>query len=278
MDQSQTIAELIEALKSPDNEDERRRIMDSLVSIGEPAVAALLKVLNGDRRFVDKRGAAAITLGDIGGAIAFNTLAQILNDETDSSHVRFGAAIGLSRTKNPDAVSVLIDRLDDSSEHVQHGVMLVLGDTGDGRAYEPLMAILQSDKTQCHSTAASALGNLRDVRAVEPLLSALQDDNCLVRSSAAGALGEIGDPRAVEPLIAFLQSRRQFDNSHESHFEKICAITALKALGDERAKDVLIAAQIDAQKQNDISIQRVSRDALKQFGYYNPNLDPDAKL
>ncbi len=91
--------------------------------------------------------------------------------------------LGRFRVSEPEAVTVLIQSLDDEADRTEAG------------GY-PL-----------RRNAARALGKLGDRRAVAPLIQSLSCEDFYVREAAAQALETLGDQSAATPLIALLNNQ-----------------------------------------------------------------------
>ncbi len=148
-------------LKSID-EDERLKAIESLENIGEPAIPALIKVLQSKDMLV--RSLAAISIGRIkkNTKVYLPSLHQALKDKEPL--VRYSAALALS----------------------------YIGDSKAANAAPILIEALKDDSPSVRRRAASALGNIGKLKTTIPvLIEALQDTDESVRYSAASSLNNI---------------------------------------------------------------------------------------
>lgn len=256
----EAVPTLVELVRSGDDRLQRKAI-DALVSIGSPAVPALLPLLGEEG---DGHAGAMDALAGIGDA-ARGPLLEVLDDE--NPRTRMSAALVLERTgwmpirveeraryliamqRWPDvadlgavAVDLLVARLGDRDPGVQAGAAASLALIGDP-AVPPLVSLLGEENLR--GPAGAILVEIGDA-AVEPLVSALDEDR--LRRAAAGVLVRIGRP-AAEALIPVLGRP---DISREVAEEVLIAIgepsvePLITALGDDdtrirqKARDLLI--------------------------------------
>lgn len=104
--------------------------------------------------------------------------------------------------------------------------------------------------------AVKFLGELKAREAVHPLIQLLRAGDRSTRSSAAGALAEIGSTEAVPELIDRVRSEADV-------VPRTWAITALGALGDERAVEPLCGLLSD----DDVLVRQSAARALGILGH-----------
>ncbi|WP_337886584.1 HEAT repeat domain-containing protein [Fischerella thermalis] len=176
------IAPIIEKLID-NNARVRLEAHDALVSIGSPAVPALIEVLKNPDCNI--RWRAAWVLGD-------------MSSEANA------------------AVGALAEALQDEDAQVRMYAALALGEIGKAAkpAVPPLMAALQDREEYVRIYAASALRRLGTEAkvAVPSLMNALKDKNPRVRKNAALALGAMGSEAtsAVGDVIPLLQDNEYY--------------------------------------------------------------------
>jgi hypothetical protein len=129
-------------------------------------------------------------------------LLEVLKNRNEDSRSRQSAAIGLGRSRSPDAVRYLLNAIEDKLDvrSVRESMMAALAFTGDPVAMRRLFKELNGGDLQ--SAAAYALPYISDHATVAPLVAALKNPDPKVRRFAATALRNLGDRRAVEPLKA----------------------------------------------------------------------------
>jgi HEAT repeat protein len=93
----------------------------------------------------------------------------------------------------------------------QYYAAWVLGNRKDPEAVEVLVEALQDTENRTElggyplrRRAAEALGRIQDLRAVPPLLAALDTPDIYLKEAVVWSLGELADPRAILPLVALL--------------------------------------------------------------------------
>ena len=127
-----------------------------------------------------------------------------------------------------------------SDGNVCYFAIRALAAIGSPRAVEPLLAALHKYPrySRYYRTALDTLCTLHDPRAVEPLLALLNTSPAAVsgdlsydEKSCIDILGKLGDARAA-PALLDVQAKGQY---------RLEAISALAAIGDPHARDLLFA-------------------------------------
>lgn len=175
------------------------------------ALVALLKGEATDRQKIQ----AAEGLGGLaasGDRAALDGLLQVLGDP-ESGRTRIFAAMGLIKSRRPEATTPLIGILKDRTLAVQlrKEAAFALGSIGEPAAVEPLVEALQDPTSaEIRLAAATALWaeRIRSQTPQTPILLAILKDReqpQFYRARAALLLSQIGDATAVEPLIELLR-------------------------------------------------------------------------
>lgn len=220
--------ELCRALESDDVQrryDAMNRFIQSGVRVDHRFLTPLHMAMN-DMRFL-----AIIALGQVDDPAAFDLIAQLFNQDEDSTD-RYAAGRALGSLHTDAAIDMLIHTLRDPIQTRRIAAAEALWWYGDERAIEPLLNVLQDPMVITY--AILALGRIRAQAAVVPLLALLEDPpfaDTILQSYVVRTLGEIGDPQALEPLVRIL--RQQHDASY-------AAAEALGHLGDARAVEPLM--------------------------------------
>ena len=118
----------------------------------------------------DKRRAAVMKLGMVGGEEALLTLIKIVENSQEDLIVRGRAA-------------------------------MMLGKLRDNRAVGPLIRALDAPGFQTPIHAAEALGQLGDLRAIEPLILLAARSSDKTRDAALKALDKLGYEQEPEPEL-----------------------------------------------------------------------------
>jgi HEAT repeat protein len=204
----------------------RDAAIGALLAIGEPAVLPLGACLSDPVLTVQEL--ASSVLATIADARVLTQLMAAL--ASPDWIVRMHAAQALGRIRDPEAVGVLVPRLQDSVKAVREEVSSALAAIGEA-ALSSLLSALTHSEWLVRLHAVEALGKTGSPEAVAPLLSVLfNDQDRAVREDAVRALGQIGDARAVEFLITAMK---------EPGLRPL-AVEALGRIGDRRAVPVLI--------------------------------------
>ncbi len=153
-----------------------------------------------------------------------------MREEQDQHRVN--AAIALGNSKEPRAVDVLVETLEDKSAKVREVSAIALGRIKNERALEPLGRALQDSDSDVRSAAVRSLERLGGEQAAIFIIGALEDSHQEIRREAIKALERIGTIQAVVPLADLLRSR-----DASLHRE---VIQALGTIGDARAVEMLI--------------------------------------
>ena len=186
---------------------------DSLLHIGEPALAALCAVIHDQQ--VKVRNQAIWVIGGIGDKTSGNAQAQAaqallaaLQDE--NSNVLRNAVVGLGKIRDPQSAKPLValfaSMTDDTDGEFWAQARIAITKIGIP-AVDPLLAALKHQNVLARMGAAWALGDIGDRRAVEPLINSMKDENPVVRQNSASSLGQLCDPRAIHVLILGLNDQ-----------------------------------------------------------------------
>ncbi len=171
-------------------------------SDGQPQIELATKVGLADRIFEllqdeDTWIHAAILLDYFNdGRLVASLLGALRSTRTD---LRFIATGILGRRKVAEAVSLLIELLNDEDEGVKATAAWALGNIGDKRAVEPIIALIGNMDNE-NSGYATALGLLGDARAFEPLLALLDSKNADLKETVIKQLGKVDPERAISVL------------------------------------------------------------------------------
>jgi len=174
-------------------------------------------------------------VGQYGGQIKFDTLADILLHHTDQ-HLSAACAFFLSLISTEQAEAKLIEAiLKRKNEYIRIACIAALRNIGSSRAIEVLMPILTNDKDDpgVRKECAKALGKLGNQKASEKLVEVLEnpeEKHIEVRIACAEALGQIGAADGLSPLI------RGLIHEPEISFRVECA-KALGKFGGEKAAE-----------------------------------------
>ncbi len=188
---------------------------NALVTIGEPAVEPLLRVLREKDPKRDVRDHAARALGKIGDPLALQPLLEALDHEKQPVRSAASSALG---EMGEAAFRPLADRLRHPSLRVQLGAIrgivrinqAAISRTGRTTRREQsvklLAAQLDDESPRVRGAALSGLRSLGRTAAVtDRLLAMIDDPNADVRAEVFGALGDARDPRAVSVFLAGLK-------------------------------------------------------------------------
>jgi len=132
-DSPANVGSLIEDLKSPDEAKSGRANL-ALIRVGEPAVPAVLELLQGDDKRL--RSTALLTFWGMGEKAKAAVPALIAALQDPDPDIRNGAALALANMGPAalEAVPVLITALGDADRRVRQTAVKALGNIGPGAA------------------------------------------------------------------------------------------------------------------------------------------------
>jgi HEAT repeat protein len=198
----------------------RKEALSALGKVGGSEVLpVLLEALESKKTIVRKGGISGIwgLAGRKVGEFPVDAIVDIAKNDPEIS-IRAFATASLRRG-GKEAVSPLLELMNDENKYVRIQSCKSLGMIGDKRAVQPLIAKLDNSKETERMAAIIALGDIGDKRAVEPLIKILNIEDADSRT-AAKALAKIGDKRAIEPLKIAMEKERRTFGSPSNHLLK----------------------------------------------------------
>lgn len=192
---SRVVPHLIRALKDPDY-DVRSVAAQGLALSPDPvAVESLAEVLEQHRRPEDAptRRAVAEALGNIGGAQVVDALLATLHDEDRA--VGAIAAKALQRIRDPRIMERAVFALAHRTRAEEHAASILRALGSD--SVDALLPLLHNSNLWVRANVARLLGAIGDPRAVEPLLGLLEDRELDMVWAAASSLQAIAPRLAV---------------------------------------------------------------------------------
>jgi len=158
--------------------------------------------------------------------------------ETKEPEMRQYLALVLGRTRDREAVPLLLEALQDPDDKTRIYVLWALGTLGDRRARGALEAALADPDAGLRKTAAFALGEMGDRAAVPRLTAALDDATADVRWNAALSLARLGSDAGL-PVLETMVDRRLLAQVPEITRDQqeeamTSALRALAAMGGAR--------------------------------------------
>jgi HEAT repeat protein len=180
--------------------------------------------------------------------------------ETDHPDVISALCYGLSRRCDPEAVPILIEKLDYPDGRVCTHAAEALGNIGDGRAGPALLEQFSKPTAYSRNLLAYALGAVGYRPAIPKLIEALTDPG--IRGSAAVALGSLG---AVEAKAA-LQNALDCETDSVSSMKLIeRALSAIKVITNSleaKSRQTALPNIIEALEDPDPLLNRAAVRAL----------------
>jgi HEAT repeat protein len=185
-----------EGLKTPDRHERERAV--GALGKSEDYSEALKSPVS------DERARAARALGDSRDhAGAVRALEAVLRHDPDRE-VRAFAALALGQLGGPDATGLLIENLTSTDEsYVRGAAMFAIEKSRDPSAITGLINILRLNRG--HDIEASHVLVKIGAPAVPQLLQALNDPSANVRSAVVDVLGKVGNPEVADRITG-LQS------------------------------------------------------------------------
>jgi HEAT repeat protein len=150
-------------------------------------------------------------------------------------------ALVLGRTRDREAVPLLLEALRDPDDKTRIYVLWSLGTLGDPRARGALEEALEDPDAGLRKIAAFALGELGDRAAVPRLTASLDDAAADVRWNAALSLARLGSDAGL-PVLETMVDRRLLAQVPEITREQqeeamLSAVRALAAVGGPEYRD-----------------------------------------
>jgi HEAT repeat protein len=241
---------LIEAL-SDRNAKVREVVAMALGKIRDPQAApALERALRNEQLApeneegddTDARAGAALAIGAIGDASAFEPLTAMLAEALETDWTLSWYIIdALGMLGDTRAVPLLVDALEHPDFDVQKSAMHALVSFGQV-AVAPLVDIALDKDSRGRTLAVRALGAIGAPRAAPALARVIKDhgNHPFLRAGAALALGQVGADEAYSLLFQLFKSTNEDENVRR------CAAVGLGHLGDRRALEPFLAALEDA--------------------------------
>ena len=150
----------------------------------------------------DKSASTRELLSQIGKGNIFNFVyGSLVFDRSEEEDQRAKAASRMGRSRNPMALSRLVDALDDASPEVRRQAARGLGEAKSKEAVSHLLDELKDEESDIRTEAAEALGKIGDPDVVDPLIEALEDEDPRIQISAITALANIGGDEIDELLF-----------------------------------------------------------------------------
>lgn len=273
----QEIQQNMQRLNSRYAEKYRIEAYRNLVSIGKPAISALLDGL--DHKDLLVQSYSILALREINDKSAMPTLIKILNDVDRNIIIRLASAESLGMMNNKTGLELCLKIIRDKSygikevakienspalkllwldewkyEYIRKYAVRVL-EKIDKPAIPHLRELLKDEDPDIRESATIVLGRIGDSSIIPEVKEGLMDADRDVRLATATALGEIGDKSCVSLLINVLKEEKD---------KRICEaiITTLGKIGDESA----IPALKEKANDSDQSVQNASIHALEKLG------------
>ena len=171
----------------------------------------------------DKSASTRDLLSQIGKGNVFNFVyGSLVFDRSEEEDQRAKAAGRMGRSRNPMALSRLVDALDDASPEVRRQAAKGLGEARASEAVSHLLDELRDEESDIRTEAAEALGKIGDPAVIDPLIEALDDEDPRIQISAIRALSDIGGEEAWELL--FWKFADQFNRATFPTLAEVLAI------------------------------------------------------
>jgi len=184
--------------------------------------------------------------------------------EAEDPETRRYLALVLGYTRDPAAVPVLTEALDDTDSQSRIYLLWALGTIGDPRALPSLNEALADEDAGIRKTAAFALGELGDPQSVPALLPLLEDRQADVRWNAALAVSRLGSDAGVPEL------ERMLDRTLTSQVPDITPdqqqetmISAIRALAAVQGREALPLLKRLAEEDPSLKVRQAAIEAQK---------------
>ncbi|MFZ3063802.1 MAG: HEAT repeat domain-containing protein [Nitrospirota bacterium] len=256
------IEPLLKALKESDDKLFLYTVIKALEKIGNPKIVdVLIEMIN--KNGIEKAVVEALgAIGDIKALDVLTTsfkdkklrnpaLNSIINiyEKNNEKNIRDKIILKVKETLNDEAVSYLIDALENFNPKVRSSAIKMLGWSKNLRAVKPLLELIDSDYKNESITAIINIG--RD--AEDTVIEEITKGNEVVREAIARILGDIGNKKSVNHLILLI-------GDENGHVRQTSAL-ALGRIGDAAASKALIDLLNDEYP----NVQEAAVDALSRI-------------
>lgn len=201
-----TMKELVAQATAESNWRRQQQLVERLASFGEPAVPALIQLLEGPD--VGLRVMAAQSLAEVPSEQAYPALIAALDDPDENVRMRANAA--LRSIGSPRALPYLAPLLDDSVVHVRLDVLQTMAALGSAVTVERAPEFLADSAWWVRRAGVTALGTLGSPDAIPILTGQVNDESPDVRREIVIALLRIGAPEA-RPVLQRMLADEDFE-------------------------------------------------------------------
>jgi HEAT repeat protein len=193
-------------------------------------------------------------------------LALFQNKEKYRAQVRSYLALALGYLKQPEAVPVLIEALQENDEDVVLYSVWSLTVLGDGRAQTEILPLIEDDRPAIRKIAAFSLGHFPGEDSVNQLKKALRDSEADVTWNAALALAQLGNSSGAFILEKLLNRNYLdgFPDLSDEEKEKIM-INALYAMDQIRYSEAISTIKELSQSDPSLKVRKAAMDILKNL-------------
>lgn len=191
---------------------------------------------------------------------------RLLFQESEPGEMKRYLALVLGYTRDPEAVPLLVDCLQNPDSETRIYALWALGAVGAPEARQPLEAALRDTDPGIRKTAAFGLGELGEPESISALLPVLQDPVADVRWNAALSLSRLGSSSGLDVLLEMVDRRQTTRvpgiTPDQTEDAMVSAVSALAALGDASSKTALERL---AEEDPSLKVRRAALDGLKSF-------------
>ena len=157
----------------------------------------------------------------------------VKKDLKDNDHKKRREALEtLSKTKNPEKLSLLEQSMNDSDPIIREKAARLIGKSKDASAFKTLSAALAGADRDTRLGAMEGLGDLGDKKAVKPLAALLTHKDRNTRWKAAEVLGRLKVDESVDALL-----KAAIEDKDE--YVKKAAVMSLGKIGTKKAAAAL---------------------------------------
>ena len=195
------------AKMTSNNVEEALKAEDELVSLGKPALKALVNVLSDLEPSEDiLRPEIAFILGRFEDKEAVPALITLL--ENENSYIRRNAIDSLGRIRSQEAALALTAKLSDEDNSVREAAAYALGEIRGFAATDDLRNKLKDENEEetVKLAIVQTLAKIKDNRSTEDLLAQLKTDSTpFYKDEVVDSLANLGDAKAVSGLNEYLE-------------------------------------------------------------------------
>jgi HEAT repeat protein len=182
---------------------------------------------------------------------------ELVNDPSTDPQVARNLILILGEEREPDAVPILIEKINSQDKTIEEAAITGLGQIADPSSAPHLIEKLKSADANIRAAIVNALGELQSADALEALLQEVLDEEEIVRANSIQALNKFNGDAVTNALLAALKD--------SSTLIRLVAVLTLGKRRERAAVEPLIGLLQD----ESAAVQGYAAEALGRIGDAN---------